>query len=284
MANSKLSLADFQKWMLQMLLQPGYAAAKIGEGRSVSIEEVFKPSSRLPARQHLAIYQQGYTARLRDCLAKQFTALEYALSPDLFQAFADEYLRKYPSESYSLANLGDRFMTYLEESRPDRDELIKEDWPDFMIELARFEWLINHLFNADVEHEDPMATMTTPLERLSLVPGIRLLATKFPVRWFYQAVAKGEQPHLPEAQPSYCAILRRDYKLTFFDLHPEQYLLLQALADGQGVPQALRWLSEKYGYDAKGLAEIWPVWYAQWQRAGFFSGSGSVGTTDAEQV
>ena len=253
-----------------MLLQPGYGAAKIGEGRNVSIEEVFKPSSRLPARQHLAIYQHGYTARLRDCLAKQFTALEYALSPDLFQAFADEYLRKYPSESYSLANLGDRFMTYLEESRPDRDEPIKEDWPYFMIELARFEWLINHLFNADVEHEDPMATMTTPLERLSLVPGIRLLATKFPVRWFYQAVAKGEQPDLPEAQPSYCAILRRDYKLAFFDLHQEQYLLLQMLEAGQGVSEALRHLSEKHDYDAKGLAEIWPVWYAKWQRAGFF--------------
>jgi hypothetical protein len=255
--------------MLQMLLHPGNEEAQIGEGRSLSVEEVIKPSSRLPARHHLAIYQQGYTARLRDCLAKQFTALEYALSPELFQAFADEYLRKYPSESYSLANLGDRFMTYLEDTRPDRDEPIKEDWPDFMIELARFEWLINHLFNADVDHDGPLAIMT-PVEQLALVPGIRLLATKFPVRWFYQAVAKGEQPELPGPAASYYAILRRDYKLAFFDLHQEQYLLLQALADGQALSQAFRSLSQKYGYALEGLAEVWPVWYSQWQGAGFF--------------
>jgi len=260
--------------MLQMLLHPGYGAAQIGEGRSLSVEEVIKPSSRLPARQHLAIYQQGYTARLRDCLAKQFTALEYALSPELFQAFADEYLRKYPSESYSLANLGDRFMTYLEETRPDRDAPIKEDWPDFMIELARFEWLINHLFNADVDHEAPLATMATPPAQLALVPGLRLLATKFPVRWFYQAVAKDEHPDLPGPAPSYYAILRRDYKLAFFDLHREQYLLLQALAGGKALSEAFQWLSEEYGYDIEGLAEIWPVWYAQWQGAGFFRVSG----------
>lgn len=253
-----------------MLLHPGYDAAKVGEGRSVSIEEVFKPSKRLAAKQHLAIYQHGYTARLRDCLAKQFTALEYALSPELFQAFADEYLRKYPSESYSLANLGDRFMTYLEETRPDRDEPIKEDWPDFMIELARFEWLINHLFNADVDHNGPLATMATPPEQLALVPGLRLLATKFPVRWFYQSVAKGEEPEFPGPAPSYYAILRRDYKLAFFDLHREQYLLLQALADGQTLSQAFRSLSQKYGYTTEGLAGIWPVWYEQWWGAGFF--------------
>lgn len=267
----KLSLADFQQWMLQMLLHPGNDSAKVGEGRRISVDEVIKPSQRLAARQHLAIYQHGYTARLRDCLSKQFTALEYALSPELFQAFADEYLHKYPSESYSLANLGDRFMLYLEETRPDRDDPIKEDWPDFMIELARFEWLINHLFNADVDHEGPLATMNTPPEQLALVPGIRLLATKFPVRWFYQAVAKDEHPDLPLPEPSFYAILRRDYKLAFFDLHREQYLLLRALADGQTLPEAFQWLSEEHGYDPAGLVEIWPVWYSQWLGAGFFT-------------
>lgn len=95
-------------------------------------------------------------------------ALEYALGEELFRAFADEYLHRYPSESYNLANLGDRFATYLAETRPDRDEEVKEEWPDFMIELATFENAINKIFEEKVDQDDEVATRETEEENLSL--------------------------------------------------------------------------------------------------------------------
>ncbi len=82
------ALSEIQKWMQSALLQP-YA--------TTSIEEMVKDSERLDAKAHLAIYQRSYVARLRECMSKQFGALEYSLGKSLFRQFADEYLQTYPS-------------------------------------------------------------------------------------------------------------------------------------------------------------------------------------------
>ena len=71
-------------------------------GATAPVESLIYDSTRLSAREHLAIYQRSYIARLRDCMAQQFTALAYALGPELFQGFADEYLSACPSTHYNL--------------------------------------------------------------------------------------------------------------------------------------------------------------------------------------
>jgi len=73
-------------------------------------------------------------------MASQFKALEYALGESLFKGFADQYLQANPSQSYTLMDLGKNFSSYLEATRPDKEYSEKEDWPDFMIELAAFEY------------------------------------------------------------------------------------------------------------------------------------------------
>lgn len=267
----KLALADFQQWMQQMLLD---ASGQIRiDGKEVEllpVEEVIKPSERLAAWQHLAIYQHGYTARLRDCMAKQFTALEYALGKQLFQAFADEYLHQYPSESYNLANLGDRFSTFLQETRPDREEQVKEEWPDFMIELAQFECAINRIFDEEINEEYTLVTADETTEKLKLIPGIHLFKFKFPVRWYYSEVANDRAPDLPAAEETYCVVFRQDYKLLMFDLHLEQYLLLLQLQGERTLPEALQVLSNQYGVSYASLEKAWPEWRKQWLKHGFF--------------
>jgi len=84
-------------------------------------------------------------------MAQQFSALEYALGEDLFRAFADDYLAACPSRHYNLAELGRLFPAYLQANRPGALSEEKEDWIDFVIELARFEYDLSVLFDQPAE-------------------------------------------------------------------------------------------------------------------------------------
>ena len=215
-----LSLAELQKWMQQAIIGPSEneqrppAAFLPKAWQNKSLDAIVKPSSRLSSEQHLNIYQQSYILRLRACMSSQFKALEFALGEHLFTGFVDQYLKTYPSESHTLMDLGANFMRFLQETRPDKNEKEKESWPDFMIELARFEYRINVLFD---EKEPPheLAQLSTPDDQLNLIPVFELFAHQFPIKWFYTSFLKGNEPDFPFPQKSYCVIMRKNLRLAF---------------------------------------------------------------------
>src|SRR6202008_4858565 len=114
---------------------------------SAAVEDIVNQSQRLSAVHHLDLYRHSYIARLRSCMQSQFSALAYALGSELFELFADQYLDTYPSESYTLNTLGEKFAIFLQEPRPDAGQEPKETWPDFMIELAGFEYALSKIFD-----------------------------------------------------------------------------------------------------------------------------------------
>lgn len=147
----KIPLNQFQQWMQQLLLDPfqhtdvapvQFLPEHLQQQASdaTGIETLIEDTKNLNARRHLGIYQQGYIARLRNCMSQQFSALEYALGEDIFVAFADGYLASHPSTHYNLGSLGKEFPNYMRVNRPDADTEVNEDWIDFMIELAQFEF------------------------------------------------------------------------------------------------------------------------------------------------
>ena len=157
----KLPLKSLQNWMQSVLINPLGSTQDAPftklppEYQNGNLEDIINPSKKQSARQRLAIYQRSYLARLRDCMANQFPVLEYALGEELFQLFADQYLQLYPSQSYTLMDLGERFSDFLERTRPDADQEEKEKWPDFMIELAQFEYTMLSIFDEKTENENP---------------------------------------------------------------------------------------------------------------------------------
>jgi Putative DNA-binding domain len=272
---TNISLADVQQWMQYVLLNQGNPLPHeqshlIPQANGLTLTDIVKDSGRLSARQHLAIYQQSYTARLRDCMSKQFSALEYALGEDLFRGFADEYLQRHPSTNYNLITLGEKFPDYLEATRPDKEEAIKEDWPDFMIELARFEYAINIIFEEEAEENIFPATVDTPEDSLQLIPLFRIFDFKFPIRWYYHSFAGKQEPSLPLTEQTYCAVIRHNYQLSMHDLNQGQYLLLQYLLSGLTIPQAKAQLLKLNAVNPEQLDSFWPLWKKKWIEAGFF--------------
>ena len=277
---SSFPLKTLQQWMQTVLISPlgtdgEHPSTLLPQHLQDDIEKIITPSTRLSGRQRLAIYQRGYIARLRDCMAGQFKALQYALTEELFEAFADEYLQQYPSVSYTLTDLGRRFGQFLQETRPDRNLPAnqREDWPDFMIELAQLEYALLQIFDATQPENITYATAATADVDLKPAPILHIFAFAFPVNHYYQAVHKGENPQLPFQQKSYLAITRKQYQIGMFNLNPLQFAFLYYWQNNiqQTIPQALSQFASDNSMNIGEMKSLWQIWKAKWVEVGFFT-------------
>lgn len=258
------TLPELQNWMQGMLTN---RAAIPGESE---VSAIVKSSARLDASRHLDIYRQSYIARLRECMKNQFSALAFALGEDLFRMFTDEYLHSYPSQSYTLNDLGERFPAFLAATRPDADAAEKEDWPDFMIELASFEFDLSLLFDAHITDDAVAADAETPEEQLVVSPTIRLFHHRFPICRYYLDFSNGAEPELPWQEESYCIANRKDYRLGLLSLQPAQFHLLSMMQQGETVASARARLVKEMRYDAVLLEQYWPEWKKHFIASSFF--------------
>jgi len=259
----EFSLAQMQNWMQSVLIQPNASI------QALNPENLIRASSRLTALRHLNIYRQSYIARLRDCMKNQFSALSYALGEELFQMFADQFLEAHPSDSYTLNELGRKFPEFLEETRPDKDQETKESWIDFMVELARFEYTLSEVFDAQSE-EGKSADESIEDEKLKLAPLVQIFYHRYPVCRYYLDVTRKNAPELPFEEDSYAAVTRNHYRLSLLEIKPAQYHFLERLQKGDSIAEAKKYFFENYGFDEKRLDTVWQKWRKDFLSAGFF--------------
>ncbi len=262
-------LAQLQRFMQEALMQQGSLPNAAQVGRYIS------PSGRLSPQQHLAIYQRGYFARLLQCMRGQFTALNHALGPELFDDFAREYLREVPSRSPTLALLGHDFVAFLQRNRPDGDAEEKEIWVDFMVDLADFEWTLYGLFDAAGAEQDGYATLAQVDDpQLRLQPCVRLCHYRFPVSEYYRQVAREENPEFPLMRAEFLALVRTNYQIGIFPLLPAQHHFLcqlQQIQPGQSIDEMLQKTAREFRQeDAQKVAQAWQAWQRGWLPSGFF--------------
>lgn len=264
------SLQHIQRWMQAVLINPLGTTEQAPHTflpqhlQDQAVENVVCASERMSPREHLALYQRSYLLRLRGCMNEQFPALKHALGDALFQGFVDQYLQTFPPQHYSLNDLGRRFPEYLDQTRPDKDSAEKESWPDFLIELARFEFAVARLFDA---HELAEADAHKP----KLASVMQLFAHQFPVLPWYREAMAGKEPELPFPQKTYALIVRKDYRLALIDLQPTQYHFLSWLKQGSTLDDAKARLLEESGKDEREVALVLDQWLERMREFGVFT-------------
>jgi hypothetical protein len=207
----------------------------------------------------MAVYSSAYFARLLEVLRELFPCLRYAVGDDLFDTFAVEYLQAHPPASYTLHRLADRFADFLETTRPADDDSLA-----FVVDLARLEHAIDQVF-------DGPGPETGSGGSLSLVPGLRLLAFRFPVSSYFTAWKAGHQPRWPAADAQFIALLRRDYVVRRHELSSVQFELLGHLAAGQSLDDSLAAIAA-HASSIDDLCGDVQHWFTHWSARGFFAG------------
>ena len=280
------ALDQVQRWMQATITHPDgvVEGMRSADARAAidaaSAEQVVTRSKALTAVERRAIYGNAYYARLLECLREEFPATAHALGEETFDAFAAAYLQRYPSHSYTLCVLGANFPRYLSETRPPREEGEPEvSWPEFLADLAAFEWAFSEVFDGPgVEGKeclDEAKARAVPAERwpearLVPVPCLRLLALRFPVQEYYAEVRAEKEPPLPPPAETLLAMTRRSYVVHYYSLSSPEYRLLSALVAGKTVGEAIEDVacSEAAGFDD--LAANLHDWFRRWAALGFF--------------
>ncbi len=267
MERDGFSLGQIQNWMQSILLKDVAAVDSIAA--NTTVDDIVHCSKRLNAIGHLDIYRHSYIARLRACMQNQFSALAYALGNDLFELFADQYLAAHPSDSYTLNTLGEKFPSFLEETRPDASDEQKETWPDFMIELARFEYSLSVIFDQN-ENDDNHLSEGIPDEMLKLTSVFHLFHHRFPICDYYLNFSQQNKPELPFPEESFCVVTRLKYRLGLFNIKKAQYYFLASMQQGKSVEEAKHDLIQRFNFDKIELDNVWLEWRLSFIASGFF--------------
>lgn len=258
MAESKPSLPNLpvlQKWMQSVITHvdgvvDGIHSPEARQHIAIDasqIESVVSRSDRRTSVQRLEVYAHAYHARLVECLKSIYPLFAKTVGDELFDQFAIAYLQQYPSRSYTLNRLGDRFPDFLEETSPTRvtSEL---GFEDFLVGLAVAERSFDAIFDGPgIEHTE--AISPSDLQGISpesfadatfrMVPCLRLHAFPFPISDFITAIKQDPQAAIPAAASSWLALSRRDYVVRRVPLSRWEYHLLMRLAEGLSVALAI---------------------------------------------
>lgn len=238
-------LARLQAWVQGAVTDPRGAGAAVGD---LGADAVIAATPGLSGVARLDIYNRAYRARLLECFRAEFPALEHALGEELFRGFVEAYLAACPPTSYTVSRLGAGLADYLEASRPAAGGDERLDWPDFLVDLARLERLRLEVYDGEGPEDD------TPLDadgllgispeaflalRPRVVPGLRLLSTRYPVDDYLLAVRRNESPALPEPASRSLAVHRSEWRVRLTRLVAGESDLLTGLRAGKSVAQAL---------------------------------------------
>jgi len=249
--------------------------ALIGAPDDVSLQQVravIAPSQRLTPEQRLAIYRDGYFARLLECVSAMFPVLRATLGGSLFDELALEYLQVCPSQSYNLAKLGLRFPAFLRQTRPDVDtpDGQSDGWIDFMIDLADFELALFCLCDIQGREDAVVEDVHTADSHLQLQPALSLHAYRYPVADHYHLGGAGKLAPLLPAQASHVALVRHHYRTGIFPLTALQFRFLQIIAREKSIMRSLAGFAAREGLTRDNVADLWHEWRTAWVAGGFF--------------
>jgi hypothetical protein len=280
-------LRQMQAWLQSVIMHPGGVLAgvrgapaqQIFPAAAADLESVIEPSRQLSSEARLEIYSRAYFARLCECLQAEFLMLSRAVGEDLFVEFAAEYLAQFPSQSYTLGQLGARFVQFLRDTRTAAAAPLAEPWPACLIELAELEWNFNEVFDGPGSEDEPSLDaqalqQLTPTawmaSRWICAPDLRLLHFTYPAHEYWRALRADPETLPPAPRETWLAVHRRAYAVRHQPLSPLGYAILSALMAGESIGDALAGAENLLPPDADEAAPLLGQLFAGWAAEGFF--------------
>ncbi len=249
-------------------------------------ESFIKPNDRLTSFERLEIYNRQYWFRVRNCFYEDYPGLRAILGDKKFEKLADAYLAKFPSQSYTLRNLGSRLVKFLE-----ANPKLTSPHSQLALDLARLEWAHTEAFDNEARPPlkiEDLAGLDAAKIRLQLQPHLTLLKLENEVDDFLIELKKNsglrgeasnamEQnrrhkktrlPHRLKHKTNFLAVHRYQDLVYYKRLEPGQFVLLSALQKSASLEKAC---AELAGMKIPGnLGETIQKWFSGWATLGWF--------------
>jgi hypothetical protein len=289
-----MNLEELQRQMLEVIQQPLTASEgmrkRLLDGRPTQpiVDAIIKPNERLTSFERLEIYNRVYWFRILSSLAEDFPGLRAVIGQRNFDKLLVAYLTDYPSESYTLRNLGSRLESWLRnhpQFAPQRHRLA--------LDMVGLEWADIDVFDSaelpKLSEVDLLKQGEDPI--LHLQPYLRLLDFSYPVDELLLNIREqlGEESDIasnvvlerdshirqkrwpmPRPKKTYLAVHRQDLIVYFKRLKPEAFALLRALQAGKRLSEAIESSVNWSNQRGDRITENVRGWFANWSTLGWF--------------
>jgi len=299
--HSLAQLRTLQKEMAELLfrpLRPNWKSRRTNDdGKSVSkiAAGFIKPNDRLTSFERLEIYNRCYWFRVLDSLYDDFPGLLALLGNRKFLKLATAYLRQYPSESFTLRNLGSRLESFLSE-KPE----YSSPHQGVSLDMVRFEWA--QIVAFDEASRKPISPREIKGKkqgalRFGLQPHLCLLELNHAVDHYLIAVKNQDTDGLrneasnatnavpvdhnrrrrltrPKREKVYLAVHRYDNMLYYKRLECAAFSILRDLGEGRSLESACKKAIKTH--DSKNLRpedfqEKLTEWFSDWSSLGWLT-------------
>jgi hypothetical protein len=285
---------ELQRLMATAVMRPLARGDKMqvkwidGQQTEVIVKKFIKPNDRLTSFERLEIYNRQYWFRIRQSFYEDYPGLRAILGDKKFEHLADAYLAHYPSQSFTLRNLGSRLVKFIE-AEPRWVSPHKQ----LALDMARLEWAHTEAF--DNEAKTPLKTddligLDAAKIHLQLQPHLTLLKLENEVDNFLIQLKKNsglrseasnamEQSHRTKKtkitrdlkrKTNFLAVHRFQDLVYYKRLEPGQFCLLSALQNGATLEKACAELAGLKISDNSG--ETIQKWFSSWASLGWFCG------------
>lgn len=225
-----------------------------------AIESHVVGTGRVPIATRLAIYGDGYGARLNEALQANFPVLSELLGEGDFETLAGAYIRTHDSPFFSIRYYGNALSEFLATE------------PEYagapvLAELARWEWDMTEVFDAPdaepitVSHLAQVAPEEWAELRFEWHPSVRRLALSWNAPQIWKAVSEGSgsagtdtdegRTQVPEVvfnpEPVEWLLWRHELRTFFRSLEPGEAVALTAAREGQSFGEICALLSIESG-------------------------------------
>jgi hypothetical protein len=243
-----------------------------------------KPNDRLTSFERLEIYNRQYWYRLNDCFYDDYPGLRAILGERRFAKLTAAYLTECPSRSFSLRNLGQFLLAFLQKNPALLGPRRKP-----ALDMARLEWA--HIEAFDNESRPPLevdSLLGADPDRvfLKLQPHVSLLELGYELDALLIEIRRGErlrddasnameqQPvrrkklihrHL-RPKPIRIAVHRHNNTVFYKRLHPAEFHLLSAFQKGMSLAAACEDLSQSSTVEFTQVQS----WFTVWAGLGWF--------------
>ncbi|MCM2314028.1 MAG: DNA-binding domain-containing protein [Thermoanaerobaculia bacterium] len=271
--SAELPLERVQRWMLEVVTQPGSvrdALASPPARREIERErlpELILPSRTLSSEQRLGVYHDMYMLRMVEALEFDYPGVAKLLGHARFHRLVEGYVGAFPSRSYTLNRLGDHLPEYIAShgAMPRRA---------LLADLARFELAITLAFDAARSATlSPEAILSVPAEawaeaRFRTIDALQLLRVDYPVDDYLQSIKDGgTRPPLRKAT-RWILVFRSELSVRRVALSKREWTMLEALHEGLTLPAAVDRMSAFRPRISE--TELF-TWFREWTRMGLFS-------------